>query len=61
MINNTVFCHRTPFNVAVIVEQSSSHKNVLREMISEEKTLDFRLSTRAKECVPNGLENKKGG
>ena len=58
-INNTVFHHRTPFNVAEMVEQLSSYNNILREMISEEKTLDSRLSAIAKKHVQNELENKK--
>ena len=57
-INDTVLCHRTPFNVAVILDQLSSFNNMLREMIREEKTFDLRLSATAKEHVPNGLDNK---
>ena len=38
-INDTVFYHETPFNVAVIVDQLSRHSNMLREIISEEKWL----------------------
>ena len=37
-IHDTAFHHETPFNVAVIVEQSSNHINVLREQVNREKS-----------------------
>ena len=36
-IDNTVFYHQTPFNVAVILEQLSNYNNVLREQANMEK------------------------
>ena len=47
-INYAVLCHGKPFNVAVIVDQLSSYNNMLREMISEGKRFDVRLSATAK-------------
>ena len=35
-IKNALFHHRTPFNVAVIIEQLSNCNNMLRKIISEE-------------------------
>ena len=51
-IKDTVCYHDSPLNVAVIVDQLSRHNNMLREMISEEKMVDVKLSATAKDYVP---------
>ena len=51
-INDAVFHHGTPFNVAVIRDQLSSYNNMLRGMTSEGKMFDVRLSATSQEHTP---------
>ena len=51
-IRNAVFCCQTPFDVAMIIEQSSNHNDVLREQANMEKaTCSKKVNTMSEENV----------